>query len=29
MVFLKKFSGLTDGRTAGKGDPFRKEIRFA
>jgi len=29
MVFLKKFSGLTDGRTTDKGDPFCREIRFA
>jgi len=27
--FLKKFSGLADGRTADTGDPFCQEIRFA
>jgi hypothetical protein len=29
MGFLKRFSGLTDGRTADRGDPFCQEIRFA
>lgn len=28
MVFLEKFSGLTDGRTTEKGDPFCSEIRL-
>jgi len=28
MVFLKKFSGSTDGRTTEKGGPFCGEIRF-
>jgi hypothetical protein len=29
MFFLKKFSGLTDGQTTEKGDPFYREIRLA